>query len=69
MAAGVQVLHVVARIKDRAFPVTWTNTFNGGRMLYTSMGAPDDFGDAEFVKFLTNAVFWTAKRDADALKK
>ena len=32
-------------------------------MFYTSLGHPDDFKDENFVRMLTNAVFWTAKKD------
>ncbi len=69
LADGVMVLHIVERIKDKQFPVTWVNTYKGGRVLYTSMGAPDDFNDANFSKLLVNAIFWTTMRDADKYKK
>jgi type 1 glutamine amidotransferase len=32
-------------------------------VFYTSLGHPDDFKDESFVRLLTNAVFWTAKKD------
>ena len=69
MAEGVVVLHIVERIKDKQFPVTWVNTYKGGRVFYSSMGAPDDFQDENFRKLLVNAVFWTTQRDAEKLKK
>jgi type 1 glutamine amidotransferase len=67
MAEGVTVLQVVDRKKD--FPVTWVNTYNGGRVFYTSMGAPEDFTQENFRHLLANAIFWTAKRDPEKMKK
>lgn len=45
-------------------PVTWVRTFHGGRVFYTSLGAPGDFEEPSFRRLLTNAVFWTAGREA-----
>ena len=39
-------------------PVAWTHTYQTGRIFYTSLGHPQDFNDAQFVRMLTNAVFW-----------
>jgi type 1 glutamine amidotransferase/nicotinamidase-related amidase len=39
-------------------PVAWTNTHNGGRVFYTSMGTPEDFKDPKFRKLLVNAIQW-----------
>jgi type 1 glutamine amidotransferase len=50
-------------------PVTWLHTYRGGRTFYTSMGVLDDFQDEDFRRLLTNAIFWTAKRDLEQLKK
>lgn len=47
-----------------AEPIAWTNlSFAGGRVFYTSLGHPDDFGNAEFVHLLRNAVYWAADRE------
>jgi type 1 glutamine amidotransferase len=43
---------------EPAEPVAWTNTHNGGRVFYTSLGHPDDFKDPRFRKLLTNAILW-----------
>jgi type 1 glutamine amidotransferase len=59
----------VARTPKAVVPVTWTNTYKGGRMLYTSLGAPDDFKDQNFRRLLVNAIFWTSRHDAAAFKK
>ena len=50
-------------------PVTWVHTYKEGRMFYTSMGVPDDFKDENFRRLLTNAIFWTTKRDLEKMKK
>lgn len=43
-------------------PVTWTRPHNGGRVFYTSLGGPGDFGHASFKRMLANALFWAAER-------
>jgi type 1 glutamine amidotransferase/nicotinamidase-related amidase len=43
-------------------PVAWTNTHNGGRVFYTSLGHPDDFKDPRFRRLLTNAILWALDR-------
>ncbi len=47
-------------------PVTWVRTYHGGRVFYTSLGAPGDFEEPSFRRLLTNAVFWAAGREAVA---
>jgi len=44
-------------------PVTWTHTYQGGRTVYTSLGVPEDFENANFRRLLTNAIFWAAERE------
>jgi len=39
-------------------PVAWTNRYKKSRIFYTSLGHPDDFGNAQFRRMLINAVFW-----------
>lgn len=68
-AESAVILHIVGRIKDKDFPVTWVNVYKGGRYFYTSMGAPDDFKEENFRKLLVNAIGWTTKTDMDKLKK
>ena len=50
-------------------PVTWINTYKGGRIFYTSLGVPEDFDQPSYLALLTNAVFWTAERDPSAWRK
>ena len=45
-------------------PVAWVRAHHGGRVFYTSLGVPDDFKNPAFLKLLTNAVAWTANREA-----
>lgn len=44
-------------------PVTWVRLHNKGRVFYTSLGHQKDFEESQFLKLLTNAIFWTAGRD------
>ncbi|REK10216.1 MAG: ThuA domain-containing protein [Planctomycetota bacterium] len=46
-------------------PVTWTRTFKGGRVFYTSLGHPQDFEEQSFRRLLVNALFWAAGRDVE----
>src|SRR6266511_1884267 len=43
--------------KDRE-PVAWTNTYNGARIFYTSLGSVDDFKNTNFRRMLLNALYW-----------
>jgi len=53
---------LIGSIPDKpAEPVLWTNvTEAGGRVVYTSLGHPDDFKEAAFNRLLSNAVHWAA---------
>lgn len=46
-------------------PVTWTRTYKGARVFYTSLGGPQDFENATFCRMLANALYWTAKRKVE----
>jgi len=39
-------------------PVAFTNTYNGARVFYTSLGHPKDFENEAFCRMLANAVKW-----------
>jgi type 1 glutamine amidotransferase/nicotinamidase-related amidase len=39
-------------------PVAWTNTYNGGRIFYTSLGHPEDFNNPHFRRLLQNGILW-----------
>jgi type 1 glutamine amidotransferase len=41
-------------------PVAWTTEHNGGRVFYTSLGHPEDFGVPSFRRLLHNAIGWCA---------
>jgi len=43
-------------------PVAWTNSYKNSRIFYTSLGHPDDFGNAQFRRLLINAVFWAMNK-------
>jgi putative heme-binding domain-containing protein len=62
LAADSEIL-LNGTIPDHTEPVAWTRIHNGGRVFYTSLGHPEDFQNANFRRLLTNALFWTAKRD------
>ncbi len=44
-------------------PVAWTRPYLGGRVFYTSLGHADDFRQADFLRLLVNAIYWTARRE------
>lgn len=39
-------------------PVAWTTTNNGGRVFFTTLGHPEDFGIPSFRALLTNGIRW-----------
>jgi type 1 glutamine amidotransferase len=63
--ADVVVLQIVESDKKIPQPVTWTHTYKGGRMFYTSMGNPEDFRNDDFRRLIVNAILWTSHREAD----
>lgn len=69
LADDTVVLQLVESDRKTPMPVTWAHTYKGGRTIYSSMGTPEDFKDENFLRLLTNALFWTAQRDADKMKK
>ena len=69
LAETAVVLQLVESERKTPMPVTWAHTYKGGRILYTSMGVPEDFQDESFRRLLTNAIFWTAQRDPETMKR
>ena len=61
-------LLLTAATKQHSEPVAWTRARQGGRVFYTSLGHPRDFGDRNFMRMLVNAIFWTAKREAKRIE-
>jgi putative membrane-bound dehydrogenase-like protein len=64
-AKDITVL-MTGSIPDHTEPVTWVREYKGGRVFYTSLGHPDDFQEESCRRMITNALFWTAKRDVPA---
>ena len=62
MAEDATVL-MTGAIPDREEPLTWVRERNG-RMVYSGLGHPDDFGQPQFVRLLTNAIYWAMDREA-----
>jgi type 1 glutamine amidotransferase len=62
LAKDVQIL-MTGTIPDHTEPVAWARAYKGGRIFYTSLGHPKDFQDENFLRMMTNAIFWTAKRE------
>lgn len=69
LAESATLLHIVGRIKDKDFPVTWVNSYKGARYFYTSLGAPEDFQQDSMKRLISNALFWTTQRDPSKFKK
>ncbi len=46
----------------RAEPVAIANIQNGGRVFYTTLGAPPDFENPQFRRLLTNGILWALDR-------
>ncbi|MCG8585251.1 MAG: ThuA domain-containing protein [Pirellulales bacterium] len=69
--AEVAVLLQNGTIKSRkaTHAVTWVHEYNGARTFYTSLGVPKDFEDEDFMRMVTNAIFWTTKKDAVKYKR
>ena len=52
----------VGTIPGRSEPVTWTRTYHGGRVVYSSLGHWDDFKEPPFRTLLRNAIYWAMDR-------
>lgn len=69
LANDTVVLQFVETTSKTPRPVSWVHTYKGGRTFYTCLGIPEDFQDESFRRLFTNAIFWTAQRDAEKMKK
>jgi len=49
--------------EDPDEPVAWTNTYQGARVFYTTLGHPGDFQIGAFNRLLLNAVHWSLGRE------
>jgi type 1 glutamine amidotransferase len=61
VAKDIDVL-LTGTIPEHTEPIAWTRMYKGGRVFYTSLGHMKDFEEASYLRLLTNAIFWTAKR-------
>jgi len=55
--------------EDRVEPLTWFRTYKGGRVVYTALGHPDDFQDAQVRRLFVNAIFWVMDRPVKEVVK
>ena len=62
IAADATVLMTGAIGDEVVEPLTWTRTYRGGRVFYSGLGHPDDFGQPQFVTLLVNAIHWAMDR-------
>ena len=67
LAPSARALLIGAIPNQPAEPVAWTHRAvpGGGRVFYTSLGHPEDFGQKAFRQLLSNAVEWGLKKSAD----
>jgi type 1 glutamine amidotransferase len=56
-------LLLTGTIPGESEPIAWTRNYKGGRIFYTSLGHQKDFDEPDFVRLITNAIHWAAKRD------
>jgi nicotinamidase-related amidase/type 1 glutamine amidotransferase len=71
LRGGTALLTGRAETVEKTEPVAWTHqSSGGGRVFYTSLGAPEDFARAEFQLLLRNALHWSLGREipADGVK-
>lgn len=65
LAEDCEVL-LTGAIPEHTEPLAWTRVQHGGRVFYTSLGAPEDFANEGFRQMLVNAIFWVSKRGVEA---
>ena len=61
LAKDVDIL-LTGSIPGHTEPIAWTRSYKGGRIFYTSLGHRKDFEDANFVRMIVNALYWTTGR-------
>lgn len=69
LAERATVVQVVASDKKVKAPASWAHEYKGGRTFYSTMGRAEDFQNADFRRLLENAIFWTARRDPDVMRR
>ncbi|MEO8494596.1 MAG: ThuA domain-containing protein, partial [Planctomycetota bacterium] len=61
LATGTDVLMTGEVEGQPNEPIAWTfRRADGGRSFYTSLGHPNDFEHGEFLRLLTNGIYWAA---------
>jgi type 1 glutamine amidotransferase len=65
LSSDVDIL-MTGAISEHTEPIAWTRAYKGGRIFYTSLGHPQDFGEESFRRLLANALFWSAGRGVPA---
>ena len=66
LAKTAKVLLIGSIPHKPAEPVLWTHkTKASGRVVYTSLGHPDDFKEAAFNRLLRNTIHWAADLPTD----
>ena len=56
-------LLLTGEFSDHKHAVAWTREPYGGRVFYTSLGHPADFGEPDFLRLLSNALLWACCAD------
>ncbi|MHB1037585.1 MAG: ThuA domain-containing protein [Pirellulales bacterium] len=62
LADDVELL-LTGTIPGHTEPVAWTRVYKGARVFYTSLGHQADFAEENFRRLVTNALFWTTRRE------
>ncbi len=55
-------LLLTGSIPDHIEPLAWTRMHKRARVFYTSLGHPQDFDNEQFLRLITNAIFWTTAK-------
>jgi type 1 glutamine amidotransferase len=63
LAADSHVL-MTGAIPEHTEPIAWHRMHEGGRVFYTSLGHPEDFKNEQFLRMLTQAIWWAAGKNA-----
>ncbi len=61
-ASDVCIL-LTGSIPEHNEPIAWTRVFNGGRIFYTSLGHQEDFKNENFLRLVSNALYWVSGRE------
>lgn len=69
LAGQATVVQFVGSDKKVQAPASWVHEYKGGRTFYSTMGRAEDFQNADFRRLLENAIFWTARRDPETLRR